>query len=207
MDGDAMSSTVSPLQALANAQAQEEGFNVHGSLPNTLNNPGDLEDSSGNLLQFATPESGMSALLSKLSNIASGNSTVYNPSESLAEFENTYTGGDPNAASNVASILGNGVTPQTPLSSILGASQSATPTASSSSATSGASTAASNAVSFLSSLFGGASSLDTSQYLIRGAAIAGGLILIAGAVFGFDKVQSTIITTAKRGSEAAALAA
>lgn len=205
-----MSSTSNPLQVFANALAQEEGYNVQGSLPQRLANPGDLEDTSGNLIDYSGQPAGtgMAALLAKLQNIASGNSQVYSPGMTLQQFEDTYTGTPgTNAASNVASILGNGVTPSTSLASLLGSSSSATgtPATGTPAASSSGSSFTGNALSFLGQLFGGATPLDTSQYLIRGVAIAGGLLLIAGAIFGFDKVQDTVITTAKKGAEVAAL--
>jgi hypothetical protein len=185
------------LQDFENAIAQEEGYNVQGSLPQTLNNPGDLT-SNGSLLSFPTPQAGWDALTSKLQNIASGNSSVYPENETLAQFENTYTNGDPNAANNVASILG--VSPSTTLQNIFNNGAGSTGDNSSSSvpgsvASAGAS-AASGPLGFLISLFG-SGTLSTSDYLIRGVAIASGLILIAGAVFGFDKVQQTVIDSAK----------
>lgn len=206
-----MSTTTNPLQALANAIAQEEGYNVSGSLPQRLNNPGSLTDATtGSLIQFPDAQTGWQALVSKLQNIASGNSKVYSPSMTLEQFENTYTGGDPNAANNLSSILG--VPKSTSLSSIFGGAgaTSTTPASSSSSKSSSSSSTGGfgdNAISFLTGLFGGGDPLDTSQYLIRGVAIAGGLILITGAVFGFDSVRETVITTAKKGAEVAATAA
>lgn len=209
-----MSTSLTPLQALANAQAQEEGFNVNGSLPQRLANPGDLEDSSGNLIDFSGQPAGtgMAALISKLQNIASGNSSVYSPSMSLQQFEDTYTGTPgTNAASNVASMLGGGTTPSTPLGNLLGASGLPGTASGASSGTgtpaSSGSGFGSNALNFLTEFFGGSDPLDTSQYLIRGVAVLGGLVLIAGAVFGFDKVQETAINITKKGAEAATMAA
>lgn len=97
------------FDALSQAIAQEE----NSQWPN---NPGAIEDTSGVPIDFGSPAAGMAALEKKLEFDASGNSSVYDPSMSLSDFEHTYTGGDPNAGSNVASILG--VPTTTPLSSL-----------------------------------------------------------------------------------------
>lgn len=211
-----MSASSNPITALANAIAQEEGYNVQGSLPQTLNNPGDLT-ANGSLLQFDSPQSGMSALIAKLQNVASGNSTTYPVNETLSQFENTYTNGDPNAASNIASILGNGTTPQTTMAALLGGTSTPASTTSPT-GTATSSTASTSDVPWWQGIgqdiitgaeqavFGGGGTLTTSAYLIRGVAILGGLVLIAGAVFGFDKVKDTAVNLTSKGAELAATA-
>lgn len=109
------------IDALAAAIAQAEGADP------SINNPGDLTagdvDSrsitgtfnDAGVVIIDSIENGWNALYSKLQNIFSGNSSVYNPSMTISQFAMTYTGGD-NAdswASTVASALG--VTPDTTL--------------------------------------------------------------------------------------------
>lgn len=100
---------MSTYNTLAQAIAQEE----NSQWPN---NPGAIEDTAGVPIDFGSPAAGMTALEKKLQFDASGQSSVYDPSMSLSDFEHTYTGGDPNAGNNVASILGVPVT--TPLSAL-----------------------------------------------------------------------------------------
>jgi hypothetical protein len=192
------------LSDFENAIAQEEGYYVEGSLPNTLNNPGDLTDGNGNLINFPTTMDGWNALTQKLTNVQQGASKVYSPSQTLEQFENTYTGGDPNAASNIASILGGGVTPSTPVGDLLvGGGPTSTPAATTSPSTQGNSST-SSASSILSSIFPGFSVVE---YLPSIVAVLAGLVLLAGAVFGFDKVQDTVTSTVKKGAEAGGIAA
>lgn len=65
--------------------------------------------------------------------------------------------------------------------------------------------------SFLQQLFGATTGtsggLTSSTYLIRGVAILGGLILIAGAVFGFKELSQTTVNTVRRGVEAGTVVA
>lgn len=100
---------MSTFNTLAQAIAQEE----NSQWPN---NPGAIEDTAGVPIDFGSPQAGMTALENKLQYDASGQSSIYDPSMSLAQFETTYTGGDPNAGNNVASILG--VPASTPLSAL-----------------------------------------------------------------------------------------
>lgn len=100
---------MSTYNTLAQAIAQEE----NSQWPN---NPGAIEDTAGVPIDFRSPQAGMTALEKKLQFDASGQSSVYDPSMSLSDFEHTYTGGDPNAGNNVASILG--VPSSTPLSAL-----------------------------------------------------------------------------------------
>jgi type II secretory pathway pseudopilin PulG len=75
----------------------------------------------------------------------------------------------------------------------------------------GAGTPVAGVGSFLQQLFGVASgnALAASGYLVRGVAIVGGLVLIAGAVFGFRNIGETSVTVAsgavKKGAELAAV--
>lgn len=74
-------------------------------------------------------------------------------------------------------------------------------------AAAGAGTPVAGVSSFLQQLFGveSGNALATSGYLVRGVAILGGLVLIAGAVFGFRSIADTSVTVAGRGAELAAL--
>jgi hypothetical protein len=201
------------LQLLAQAQAREEGYydTSNGvNLPQVLNNPLDITE-GGTLLSYSDPNDSFNDFYNLLGN-AGNSGSPYSPNETLQQFEDTYTGGDPNAAANVASILGGGVSPQTPISQIVGN------TASQSQAASGGTASSTGPLSFLQQLFGYAANAATggqlmgqsstqlvsSSYLIRGVAILGGLILIAGAVFGFKSVQSTVVTGARRAAETGA---
>jgi hypothetical protein len=110
------------IDALANAIAKAEGANP------SINNPGDLTSgdvpsgqqtgvfNSAGVAIIDTIENGWNALTSKLSNILSGNSSVYNPDMTISQLAQTYTGGDNSDAwaSTVAGQLG--VTPDTTLS-------------------------------------------------------------------------------------------
>lgn len=185
---------------LANAISQVE----NSTWPN---NPGALKDSAGNKLDFGSPESGYQALLDKLSFDASGQSKVYSPNMSLQDFENTYTGGDTNAASTLGKLLG--VPTSTPLGSLsdqaLGnaplnpdgsLNRSANPfdpNSPLSSSNSGASSIGSIGGGMLASLFG-----------VNSVAILAGLVLIAGAVFGFRTLGNVTVNVAKKGAEVAA---
>src|SRR5271168_3515296 len=112
-----MSALSSGYATLAAAIAREENVNP------SYNNPGAIM-SGGTLNTYDTPEEGESALENLLQNAISGNSKYYNPNESIQDFENTYTGGDTNAGSNVASFLG--VPSSTPISTFGGQGTSQT---------------------------------------------------------------------------------
>lgn len=197
--------------ALAAAIAQEE----NSQWPN---NPGALMDTSGNKLTYPDYASGYQALLDKLTFDASGASKVYSPSMSLADFEKLYTGGDPNAASNIGSMLG------VPTSTTLGqlSDQSLGTKSSGNWLTDAwnkymdaASTIQNNAIDNPNVAIAGITG-TTPEALATGkshafssvfsdiVAILVGLVLIAGAIFSFSTVKDTIVTTAK---DAAALAA
>lgn len=105
---------------MAAAIAQAEGSNP------AWNNPGSLTASFGyattgvgnsaGVLIFATCTDGWNALYAQLSAIVSGNSR-YGLDTTLASFGMSYSGGDPNWAKNVASLLG--VSTNTTLGSVL----------------------------------------------------------------------------------------
>lgn len=101
------------LDALANAIARQEGYNVPGSVAQRNNNPGNI---GGPTQSFATPEAGWSQLYHQLQIIFDGTSTVYDPSMTISEMGMKYSNQDPNWGNNVASILG--VSPDTTLSDL-----------------------------------------------------------------------------------------
>ena len=87
------------LQDMMNAITQEENVNP------SYNNPGAIF-SNGSLAHYATLDEGNNALQNLLTNAVSGTSKIYSPNMTLDQFEQTYTGGDMNAGNNVASIMG-----------------------------------------------------------------------------------------------------
>lgn len=101
------------LNALANAIAQEEGWNVPGSVSQRNNNPGNI---GGAAKSFSTPEAGWAALTNQLNAIFNGFSTNYDTSMTLSQMGLTYANGDPQWGINVASILG--VSPDTTLAEL-----------------------------------------------------------------------------------------
>lgn len=166
--------------ALESAIMQEE----NSSYPN---NPGGLMSPSGSPLTFPSLGAGITALDNYVNNALSGNSDLYNPNEPLSEFENTYTGGDPNAANNIASMLG--VSPSTPMSNLSDQNLSNTP---------------SLFQSLKNSIGSQVSGVITLGRLLEPqntAAFLIGLILVAAAVFGIDRVHETVVTAAKKGAE------
>ncbi len=123
------------ITPLMQAIAQAEGFYVAGSIPQTANNPGDLEVGDvgyGTLGQgitvFGSVNDGWEALANQINLIVSGQSSNYSPTETLAQVGATYSGGDPNWANNVASILG--VSVNTPFASLAGGTVASTSAAS-----------------------------------------------------------------------------
>jgi hypothetical protein len=71
------------------------------------NNPGDIEDSSGNLITYATVEDGWNALYRQVSLFFSG-SRIYNAGMTIAEIAQHYVGTSDwvNWAANVSAKLG-----------------------------------------------------------------------------------------------------
>lgn len=99
------------------AIAHAEGYNVAGSNPAVLNNPGDISDGSSvygfeshsgsSITKFPDAPTGWQWLYTKIENAANGLSSVYDPSMSWREIGSVYA--PPNAetwASNVANNLG-----------------------------------------------------------------------------------------------------
>jgi hypothetical protein len=71
------------------------------------NNPGDIEDSNGNLIVYASIEDGWNALYHQVSLFFSG-SHIYNPTMTISQVAQKYVGTAdwPNWARNVANGLG-----------------------------------------------------------------------------------------------------
>lgn len=200
--------------ALAAAIAREE----NSSYPN---NPGGLMDSSGTTpLTFPDQQSGFQALVDKLQYDASGNSITYSPTMSLSDYEAKYTGGDPNAANNVASFLGvptsttlanlndqalNAVNNQYQLDPTAlplpgGGAVNITPNGTlTTSGVGGTQTSQVSGSGFISQI---ENWLTNSSANVVSVLI--GLVLIAGAVFSFSTVRDTVVGVAKRGAELAA---
>lgn len=193
----ATSTLAFPIESLAQAIEREENVNP------SYNNPGAIT-SGGSLVQFPSLEAGQTALQNQLQRAVSGQSPYYNPNESLEQFEETYTGGDMNAGTNVASFLG--VPSTTPLSSFSAQNNStsmATPDTSTSTLQSLLDKlknyeTSTGAAKTASSVFG------LSVGFVDIVVILVGLILIAGSVFGFKQLQTTVVDGARAGANLSA---
>lgn len=106
-----MSSFGGGAYALANAIAFNEGYGIEDAIPTTSNNPGDLElgdigyGTTGAITNFPSFSAGYTALLNQAQKMISGGSSVYSPTESIAQAAATYTGNGPNATQNWLSQL------------------------------------------------------------------------------------------------------
>lgn len=111
-----MSTVVSEVivRKIAEAIAYAEGYYVEGSVPNRLNNPGDLtRDITGTAIGqqgiyqiYASPVDGWNALYKQVRMMFSG-SHIYNPLMTIAEVASRYTATQAAEwAANVASHLG-----------------------------------------------------------------------------------------------------
>lgn len=202
--------------------SEEGGTNAAGY---ASNNPADLMNTSGELQSFSSLTEGETALTGYLQNAASGANQNYYPGESLGEFETTYTGGDPNAAQNLSSLLGGVNTETTTLGSIvnntgytgaetlpslpeetpLGIGEGPATTGTVDISPSGAVTTtgvngsqtaqASTSTSWITSIENWLSAA-----VPREVAILVGVILIAGAVFGFHEISTTVVQGVKKGA-------
>jgi hypothetical protein len=194
------------VESLAQAIAQEEGNNGQG-FANT-NNPGNLElgdigygtaTAAGGqqITIFQSFQDGFAALVNMLQKDLSGNSSVYSPSMNLQQYMQTYTGGNTNAGNTVASILG--VSPYMPLTSVGQSAVTVPPQSTSSVGSSIGSSLASGLLGPLAAFLPGSGMPG----IVDIVAIIGGLILIAGMVFGFRNVSTTIVKGVKTGAEIA----
>lgn len=81
--------------ALGLAIATAEGYFVPGTWPERNHNPGDITDATtGQKIVFGSDAEGWTALYQKIAYDLSGQSSVYAPSMTLAQFAQTWTGGD-----------------------------------------------------------------------------------------------------------------
>jgi hypothetical protein len=80
--------------AVAEGTVNRDGSLNTGSLGIQLNNPGDLEDSSGQLRSFATIEDGWNALYSQADAMLNGTSRIYRQNMTIAQAAYLYTGND-----------------------------------------------------------------------------------------------------------------
>lgn len=101
---------------IARAIAMAEGANNEGSVPDRLNNPGDISDggktfgyeahSGSNVTTFPDKEVGWSWLRSKLQNIQNGRSRVYFPTMTWWDLGRKWAGDWENWVVNVTRNLG-----------------------------------------------------------------------------------------------------
>jgi hypothetical protein len=196
------------LSPLGNAIANAEGFNVPGSIPNTLNNPGDIQDSNGNFLNFNTLTDGASYLQNMINGWFSGSSSLYNPSMTLQQTANTYVNGNSNTqtqgstnwANNVAQALG--LTPNSTLGQAQNANASTTANAAANPYSTTTNNPIDNAIMWVLNLLSGntqrqAQSTQQAEQITTSAlsrVMLGiiGLLLIAAGLFAFRPTQSVI---------------
>lgn len=113
---------------ICQAIAFAEGANVAGSVPDVLNNPGDISDgaayfsqewhSGSNVTKFPTKEIGWSWLYDKVSNAVNGRSSVYLPSMTWNQIAQKWAGDWQSWVNNVTRYLG--VNPNSTLSQFTG---------------------------------------------------------------------------------------
>lgn len=105
-----------PIGRVCNAVAFAEGYNVAGSNPFLLNNPGDISDgantfgyethSGSNVTHFPDPETGWAWLYDKWSNIVGGASAVYSVEMSWDQLAQKWAGNWQAWSTNVTRYLG-----------------------------------------------------------------------------------------------------
>jgi hypothetical protein len=101
---------------ICRAIAFAEGAHRAGSVPDRLNNPGDISDggvtfgaeahSGSNVTHFPDKETGWSWLYEKVSNAVYGRSHVYLPSMTWVQIAQLWAGDWQNWVNNVTSFLG-----------------------------------------------------------------------------------------------------
>jgi hypothetical protein len=203
--------------AFAAEVAKFEGFGKPNTVPTIANNPGDLElgdigygvtsAANGNkITNFPTVDAGIAALNNQTSKMVNGGSSVYNPSMSISQASQLYTG-NPNAWDGLATNLG--VTPSSPLSSVAGSTAKPVTTTFDSPFLAGVNKvlnyfgAGSKEVNSTDAT-GGATIANT--WLGRGVFIVLGMLLIAAGIFSFSKTQPVIQEFAKGVKEGATAA-
>ena len=121
------------MKKFAKAISVAEGYGLPGAIPTLANNPGDLKipgwtgESLGtgiSVLQPDTldspsaPDGGWARLLHQLSLIMTGESQVYDPTDTISEMAQKWTATNPDDwAANVANALG--VSVDTPIGELL----------------------------------------------------------------------------------------
>lgn len=114
------------LDEFGSAIANAEGYGVPGAIPTEANNPGDLAlgdigygTLGNNITVFPSASAGADALTNQENLISNGESANYSSGESIADMGTTYAGasGGSTWAANVAKFLG--VSPNTPIGSLL----------------------------------------------------------------------------------------
>ena len=98
------------------AIASAEGANIEGSVPDRLNNPGDISDgaqtygfephSGSNVTRFPDKAVGWQWLYNKVQNIQQGGSTVYSPSMTWTQIAQKWAGNWQSWVANVSGFLG-----------------------------------------------------------------------------------------------------
>jgi hypothetical protein len=218
-----LSTSSNPLAALAQAIAQDEGYNVTGSVSQNANNPGNVGSTDigfgtttaaggHQVTNYGSVSDGWGGLLNLLNTATTTGNSNYSPNESLADFYSTYSGGENSTL--LANTLG--VDPATPISAYAGDMTGALAqlNAASSGAKVGTSGASSTSAAAAAAAAGQqpASQGLLSKYLglpslMDAVGIVGGLILIAGAVYGFKNLATTTVNIAKGARETAEVAA
>lgn len=88
------------VQSFAKAISIAEGTSNSDGSPNLNslgmrnNNPGDIEDSFGVIISYATLDEGWNALYDQCTRMLNGTSTVYQPGMTLMQTAMLYTGND-----------------------------------------------------------------------------------------------------------------
>jgi hypothetical protein len=112
---------------VCHAIALAEGANNSGSVPDNLNNPGDISDgysefggefhSGSSVTHFPDKNTGWQWLYNKISNAASGKSSTYFPTDTWNSFARKWAGDWKNWVTNVTNVLG--VDPNSTLSDFM----------------------------------------------------------------------------------------
>lgn len=120
-DGSGETTAAPGLIALAQAIARQENVAASANNPGALalGDQGNGVLNSAGVTIFSTFQQGWNALLNELTKVEDGAAKYLNPNMTLAQFAETWTGGDQSAAwaENVASFLG--VTTDTTIGQIL----------------------------------------------------------------------------------------
>jgi hypothetical protein len=105
-----------PIWKCCHAIAFAEGYNVAGSNPLRLNNPGDISDGStkygseshsgSSVTSFPDPDTGWSWLYAKVANIVGGGSQVYSRDWTWDQIAQKWAGNWSAWSNNVTSYLG-----------------------------------------------------------------------------------------------------